>query len=180
MTEFRFLKTLVWNFNPFSLFPPPKESFLFRYDFCQKLPPHAVKNEKSVFSLGASCLPLTGTFSAPGPRPGFPYFELSEVSPMYLYHVSHVWICVMMDAWNQSTLLSRYIGIFIGEIFHPFLTLISIIIMDLCNGLCLAGHLAGRVVWKKLLHWLLHANFSITFFGQTVIALLCALSEEFY
>ena len=31
---------------------------------------------------GGSHLHLTGVSSAPGPRPGFPYFELSEVLPM--------------------------------------------------------------------------------------------------
>ena len=42
----------------------------------------AVENEKSVFGRGASHLHLTGASSAPGLQPGFPCFELSEVSPM--------------------------------------------------------------------------------------------------
>ena len=40
----------------------------------------AVKNEKSVG--GASGLHLTRASWVPGPWPGFPYFELSDVSPM--------------------------------------------------------------------------------------------------
>ena len=40
----------------------------------------AVKNEKSVG--GDSGLHLTRASSVPGPWPGFPYFELSDVSPM--------------------------------------------------------------------------------------------------
>ena len=48
----------------------------------RRAPEFAVKNGKSVFGQGASDLHLTRASSTPGPRPGFPYYELSEVSPM--------------------------------------------------------------------------------------------------
>ena len=47
----------------------------------RRAPKFAVKNKKSVFFQGASHLHLTGASLAPGPRPGFPYLELSEVWP---------------------------------------------------------------------------------------------------
>ena len=55
--------------------------FLFFF-FYRKLLPPAVQNENSVFGQGVLTCTSPGSRHPPGPQPGFPYFELSEGSPM--------------------------------------------------------------------------------------------------
>ena len=103
-------KSLFWNFSPPPSPTPSKiELFLFQYSCCQTHScPAFFKREvtatldPSVFGRGASHLHLTGASLAPESWPGFPYFELWEVSPMLLIVAVCEWSLFYKDCVMDS------------------------------------------------------------------------------